>query len=87
MYGDMKNQGPIMEIPMQEVKKGMCIFLEGRWVKAKEDFKINEGYAGFQFEDEEFKLGVCQVRQNDLAYQPRIKVERDVAFEVFDKTP
>ena len=75
----MNSEGPIVEIPIHKVKKGMNIFLEGRWVKAREDCVINKGYIGFEFEDEEFKLGVCQVRQNDVAYAPRIKVERKTA--------
>jgi hypothetical protein len=79
MYGDMKNEGDFVEISITQVKKGMNLFVNEEWVKALEDSHVNKGYVGFVAEDADFKRKVIEVRKNDIAYAPRIKIEKAFA--------
>jgi len=76
-YSDVSNINPkLKEVSFYDVKKGDSVVFEGNWYKALEDSVVNDGYVGFQAENEEFKTVVVQVRKNDMGYNSRLLMEK-----------
>ena len=78
-YSQVSDIDPnLVEVSIGSVSEGDSVIFNGAWYKALEDSREENGYIGFKAETVSFEETVIQIRKNDMAYAPKLYMEREI---------
>jgi len=78
-YSEVSDIDPnLVEVSFGDVFEGASVLFGNEWYKALEDSREENGYIGFKAENVSFEETVIQFRKSDMAYAPKLYMEREV---------